>query len=365
MTPPVAKSQNDGRRRPIGSNRKSGGMMLRSTIGTAVVLLAMSAISSATAAEKAQLKAAAEKSIALLQRSGPEFFRKSGCVACHHQTVTALAVSEARKRGVNVDEKTAREQVQISALTVKSYQTRFLQRVDHPANSAPSSGYTLLGLAAENYPPDESTDAMVIEMSGRQAVDGSWTAFGHRPPLEYSRIAATALAVRAMQLYGPPGLKEKIDGRIDRARAWLVAAEPAVNAEHAFRLLGLTWAGADRPQIVRQTARLVEQQRDDGGWAQLPDLASDAYATGLTLYALQNGGGLAPSDAAYERGVAFLLQTQRDDGSWFVKTRAFPFQPYFESGFPYGPDQWISATATGFAAVAVMYALPPGAAASP
>jgi hypothetical protein len=34
------------------------------------------------------------------------------------------------------------------------------------------------------------------------------------------------------------------------------------------------------------------------------------------------------------------------------------FQSYFESGFPYGNDQWISATATGFAAVALMYATP-------
>jgi hypothetical protein len=101
----------------------------------------------------------------------------------------------------------------------------------------------------------------------------------------------------------------------------------------------------------------VKQQRDDGGWAQLPEMSSDAYATGLTLFALYNSESVKPADAAYERGIGYLLKTQRDDGSWFVKTRAFPFQPYFESGFPYGPDQWISATATGFAAVALMYAM--------
>lgn len=333
-------------------------MIKRKLICGMVALLGMSVISVASGAEKDDIKAAAERSVALLQKTGPEFFRKSGCVSCHHQTVTALAVSEARRRGLTVDEKTAREQLQITALTIKSYRTRQLQRADHPANSAPSTGYLLLGMAAENYSPDETTDVSIIEMAGRQTPDGSWTAFGHRPPLEYSRIAATALAVRVMQLYGPPGLKAQFDRRIARARDWLVAAEPASNAEHAFRLLGLSWTGADKKLVADEVEVLRKEQREDGGWSQIPELASDAYATGVTMYALRNGSGLDPADPACQRGVQFLLKTQREDGSWFVKTRAFPFQPYFESGFPYGPDQWISATATGFAAVALMYAVP-------
>ena len=44
-----------------------------------------------------------------------------------------------------------------------------------------------------------------------------------------------------------------------------------------------------------------------------------------------------------------LLRTQCDDGSWYVQTRSWPFQPYFESKFPYGRDQWISAPATAWA----------------
>lgn len=325
--------------------------------GVFAVILAVAG-PAAHAADKEQLRAAAEKSVALLQRTGPEFFRKSGCVSCHHQTVTALAVAEARKHGLTVDEKTAREQLQITALTMKSYRTRMLQRADHPANSAPSVGYLLLGLAAENYPADEITDINVIELAGRQELDGSWTAFGHRPPLEYSRIAATALAVRVMRLYGPPGLKDAFERRIARARDWLAAANPVSNADHAFAILGLRWSSAEQSLVDRQTAALRQGQRDGGGWAQLPELDSDAYATGLSLYALASGGDVKPDDPAFRRGVEFLLKTQRDDGSWFVKTRAFPFQPYFESGFPYGPDQWISATATGFAAVALIRSLP-------
>ena len=54
--------------------------------------------------------------------------------------------------------------------------------------------------------------------------------------------------------------------------------------------------------------------------------------------------------------MAFLLGTQADDGSWHVASRATKFQQYFESGFPYGHDQWISTIGTGWAAAALALA---------
>ena len=57
--------------------------------------------------------------------------------------------------------------------------------------------------------------------------------------------------------------------------------------------------------------------------------------------------------AAYQRGARFLLNTQLEDGSWYVKNRSLAFQPYFESDFPHGHDQWISAAATNWAVMAL------------
>ena len=53
----------------------------------------------------------------------------------------------------------------------------------------------------------------------------------------------------------------------------------------------------------------------------------------------------------------YLLRTQLEEGTWFVRSRAFGFQPYFESGFPHGPNQFISASATAWAAIALAYGL--------
>ena len=88
-------------------------------------------------------------------------------------------------------------------------------------------------------------------------------------------------------------------------------------------------------------------------------MGSDAYATGEALYALHLAGKMKITDDVYQRGVRYLLRTQALDGSWHVKTRSFPLQPYFESGFPYGPDQWISASGTSWASMALSLAAEP------
>jgi squalene cyclase len=125
-----------------------------------------------------------------------------------------------------------------------------------------------------------------------------------------------------------------------------------------MRLLGLKWVAAEKETIASAAKALLEQQRSDGGWAGNKFLASDAYSTAQAVYALGDSGAAAERDAG--RGIEFLLKTQRADGSWHVKSRAVKFQPYFQSGFPYDHDQWISATATALATVALGNTLPGG-----
>ena len=73
--------------------------------------------------------------------------------------------------------------------------------------------------------------------------------------------------------------------------------------------------------------------------------------------ALHLGGGLKADAPAYRAGLSFLLTAQRADGTWHVKSRSKPFQPYYESGFPHAKDQFIAAAASGWATAALAFAV--------
>ena len=162
--------------------------------------------------------------------------------------------------------------------------------------------------------------------------------------------------MRALQMFAPPSRRAEFAAAIDRARAWLTTARANVTEEHAFRLLALRWANAPSDVIAAAARDLLALQKDDGGWAQLETMASDAYASGEALVALRESGAIALTDRAYRKGLEFLLRTQIADGSWIVETRTVPIQAYFESGFPYGVNQWVSAAATGWATMALALA---------
>jgi squalene cyclase len=159
--------------------------------------------------------------------------------------------------------------------------------------------------------------------------------------------------MRAMQVYGPKAQRTEYEKAVQLAAGWLMKSQPNNTEDRSFQLLGLGWAGGNK-EVIRNSAReLLAEQHADGGWAQLPSMASDAYATGQALVALKETGSLNPADPAYRRAIDFLLNTQYEDGSWYVKSRSIPVQPQFDSGFPYGGDQWISAAATNWAAMAL------------
>jgi hypothetical protein len=123
-----------------------------------------------------------------------------------------------------------------------------------------------------------------------------------------------------------------------------------------MRLMGMVWGGADSAAVASAADAVSKRQRADGGWSQLPTLPPDAYATGQSLYALALAGVPASGDV-YRNGIAYLLRTQAADGTWHVAARSKPLQPYFESGFPYGHDQWISAAGTSWSAMALSMAV--------
>jgi hypothetical protein len=302
------------------------------------------------------------RSIALLERSSTEFFRQSGCVGCHHQTLIARAQRRSRAAGASIDERAEREQAaQLKGEWLAS-QEEFLQAIT--PNGGPNRlAEHLLGLAAAGVPASVITDPSVIAIAEAQAADGSWPHGEQqpRPPITEGLIGPTARAIGAIRAYTIPARRAEFEGRIAHASVWLKNAKPHATDDSAMQLLGLAWAGAPKSDIDKFTRALIALQREDGGWAGNPHLKSDAYATGQALAALAESG-VSSATTAYRRGIEYLLATQFPDGSWHVRSRAIKFQPYFESGFPFGHDQWISAAATAWAAQAIAYSIGPRAA---
>ena len=222
-----------------------------------------------------------------------------------------------------------------------------------------STIYGLFALAEEGVPPSAVTDAVVLRIAAFQGEDGGWFVgpLSVRPPLDGSPITRAALAIRALSVYAPPGRRAEVHARIARARRFVERAAAVDTHGEVFKLLALIWSGAPKAAVLRQRQRVLALQRADGEGGQWPAMTSDAFATGQALYALQVSG-VSPRSDHYRQGAAYLLRTQLEDGTWFVRSRAIGFQRYFETGFPHGRNQFISAAATSWAAIALAYTLP-------
>jgi ankyrin repeat protein len=309
----------------------------------------------------AAMKPAVTRGMELLERGTGTFFVNGACGACHAQNVTDFAAMSLRKHGIAINDAAAAQRAAGAAAVFGSTASGLLERVDGPAVDILL--YTLGAFAAGAYPPDRATDALVANVSAQQRRDGNWHIGGvSRPPIEDGDFSRTALGVRALKVYGLPGRAAEMNDRIRRAMTWLQSTRPRTTEDLSFRLMGLAWGGADAATIRRVATDLVARQRADGGWSQRDEMTSDAYATGLAMYALRESGARTATDTQIQKGAKYLLSTQRTDGSWYVRSRSPKFQPYFEGGFPYGHDQWISSMATGWATAALAAAQEPGAA---
>jgi hypothetical protein len=299
------------------------------------------------------LVAAAQKGLSLLEETSPAFIKKGGCNSCHNQMLPAAAQAFARSRGVPTGAPLAQLPPEVSEATTE----RYVEYSVGGGAGVASLGFDLFASALGNRPATDRIEAEIYFIKGQQQPAGNWQGGAdRRPPLVFDDFTPTAFMIFALDRYAPAIEGADTKTRIANARSWLSNAKAERTQEHAFKLLGLSWSNADRKAIDAAVRDLRALQATDGGWSQLPALAPDAYATGMALYAMYVGG-VPVSDPAYQAGLKFLLSTQAADGTWHVKTRALPFQPYFESGYPYAHDQWISAAGAAYATMAIAAAI--------
>ena len=310
------------------------------------------AVASHTIANGRSVANAIETALPLLEKQSHNFIRIGGCNSCHAQDLVSAAAATVREKGIPAP-------LEIAQLP-QSMMASPERIMDMNVVGVTSVAWELFDFGTNKVPRSPYTDAVARHIKLMQTPAGNWsTNESRRPPMSSGDYQAAALAIYALRHYGHDADKADTDAAIAKAVTWLQNEKPANTQDRAFAVLGLVWGNAAPAAIAAAARALAASQRADGGWSQLPEMVSDAYATGQALYALSTANHAAPSSAAYKKGVDYLLRTQAPDGTWHVETRAIWLQPHFESGFPYGRDQFISAAGTAWAVMALAPAAQP------
>ena len=337
-----------------GMDRLVAATLLAATAGVA----ALTARSPVPGPTPSSIRGGVERALPLLQSSADTWFARRQCASCHHQGLGLIAVTVARERGFSIDEPLVRGQLERTLRAGRNWQEKFVTG-EVSINEAIGQSYRAIGVGTAGGTRTQMTDAMSYLLAGRQHVTGRWPSYSRRPPLEDSEFTATALTIRALRLFPLKGREADLDGRVARGRAWLMTARPADTEDRAMQLLGLAWAGARAAELAPMADGLMAEQRADGGWSQIATRGSDAYATGLALVALNQAARVPPDRPSLQRGLQYLVTAQLPDGSWHVPTRRTFREglPYFESGYPHGPDQFISYSGAAWATTALAIGL--------
>ncbi|HEY6168818.1 MAG TPA: prenyltransferase/squalene oxidase repeat-containing protein [Verrucomicrobiae bacterium] len=304
------------------------------------------------------IRAAVAKSLPLLEKAARGSMEKrKQCFTCHNQGLPVMALTTARARGFAIDEENLRQQVKFTADFLAKNRTNYLAG-NGQGGKALTAGYALWTLENGGWKSDATTAAVAEFLLLNQKELEHWKPQSVRPPSEESLFTVSYVALRGLKTFSTPEQRERMDKRFEQVKAWALKTPAKSNEDRVFRLRLLRVASAPEADLRRAAQELLKTQRADGGWAQLANLESDAYATGTALTALHQAGGITTTDAAYRRGLQWLLKAQLPDGSWHVTTRSTPIQTYYESGYPHGEDQFISITAAGWATTALALALP-------
>ena len=316
------------------------------------------AITPCFAADETLMRAAVAKSLPLLERSSiTAIEERSNCFTCHHTGLPVMTLVAAREHGFTINAKNLDTQLQFTADFLANSRANYLVGKGQ-GGQAFTAGSALWALEHGGWKPDANTEAVIDYLLIFQKELGHWKPQSIRPPSEESAFSTTFGALEGLKTFGAAAQRERIGKRTAQVRSWLLSTSAKTTEDRVFKLLSLTAVAADREAIQQAAQELLRTQREDGGWSQLDDMSSDAYATGTALVALQRAGVAAASDPACGRGLQWLLNDQLADGSWHVVTRSKPIQKYFESGYPHGKDQFISITAACWATTAMIIALP-------
>jgi len=273
---------------------------------------------------QAQVGAAIDRGLAFLTKDALAWKDEHHCASCHHASLVVWAMREAKRRGHAVDEPVLADLTKW-LIEAGEGKTGVPRPAGIPKALNTKAVYFTIALATAPEPDAASRQGMKLmlqTMRGDQLENGSWAAWPEtRPPLfGPSDESMTALATLAVLPAAAGGDETAIAVR-DKAVRWLGQTKSDDDPQSiALRLILWKRLGRTAEECAPLVRRITERQNADGGWSQTAEMASDAWATGQALYALAHAG-VKPGEIAVDRGLAFLIASQRDDGSWPMTSR--------------------------------------------
>ena len=306
---------------------------------------------------ESEVRKAVHAALPLLEKASRGSAEQRKCFTCHSQALPVMALSEARLRNFEVNSENYERQIKHTIAHLRKGKENYAQGKGQ-GGGVDTAGFALWTLEVGEYSADPIVDAVTNFLLTSPGDSDHWQCSSSRPPSESSDFTTTYLAIRALKYYSNKDQQQSVQERFKSALKWLLSAKPLTTEDKVFHLRALSYLDAPDESLKRYAAALLDAQRPDGGWSQTDAMESDPYATATALVSLIRTGHVNRHHAGYGKGISFLLKQQTTQGSWHVKTRSKPFQKYFETGFPHEKDQFISTTATAWATLALLLALP-------
>jgi hypothetical protein len=248
------------------------------------------------------------------------------------------ALGEADRQGYAIDKKYLADTVEsLLGAKEKLLASKIFPNPADPPDPRPQGrglnmGLPFLAVAAQSLPSlkegqKQSLKLIAEEIDKKQQLDGSWEFFAtlRRPPINESQTTDAAWIIMALQGQAGPDAPKAQQEVLTRAIAWLDGAKSLdLHQDKVLKVLLAVRSGKPRETMQTTINELLALQRADGGWSQtVPELKSDAFATGQTLYVLSLAG-FTLEQLEIKRGVDFLVATQKPDGTWPMVSRSTP-----------------------------------------
>ncbi|SIO33550.1 Squalene-hopene cyclase C-terminal domain-containing protein [Singulisphaera sp. GP187] len=282
-----------------------------------------------------QVQQSVERAIGFMQTESTAWLKSRNCFTCHHLAMPLWAISEAERQGYTIDKAFVAETTEAmiggpdKLMTSKLFNDPADPPDPRPIGKGVRTGTAFMAVAARSLPSlsegqKQSLRRIADEILKKQRNDGGWDFFLSRPPINESETTDAAWLIMALQGETGPDATESQRTALAKANAWLADTKlPKTLQDQVFTVLLAARAGKPREEMDATIRELLALQRADGGWSQNADTASDAYATGQTLYVLALAGFTA-DQPEIKRSIDFLIATQKPDGSWPMTSRSSP-----------------------------------------